>query len=481
MNKSGFKQHSRLQSWIWAALLGVSVAANAQAPLPTPQPLSSPVRQRLRAAILEVASSRDPNVVNIRPALASPLARLGDWNGALRLLRYDMNAPANYNELWHWRACQLAHAGKWNAVAPAAAHIKHLPVRADALLFAARTAIDRGVMLHAPGEASRQLETLLLAASPLLEKGAGIQQKAYSGYLWARGGDPISARRVFERTLASAKVADDLTEKQSKKNVKDSSPMRFQSGRDNTRMVLAFEAHAGQFQMALRHVVQVSDSTQVRQQLLYPLVHMARTPADIKTVAGMFDKWPDLRRTDLLFSLSILNSAQGDREQGRFWFEQARQLAAANEEATSTKENAYRGSRFSSDRVSDALWAVYAAHFLQDVALKVQTTQKLRVLAKQLPATSRFMKVEEVEVLPAWLDLQGRQRLGLAGPLTPENMDRITAVLLAASPSDLQFQSLETVASYYFLEKRPRKLLPVAQRMFQTARILNAAEQFKRS
>lgn len=112
-----------------SALLILTTSVRAQIPPPEPLLPSAPVRQKLRAAILEIAASSNANVENIRPDLALPLAQLGDWDAALRLLRSDLNAAWRSDELWQWRAYQLAQAGKWRAVPAIAAHIQRRDVR----------------------------------------------------------------------------------------------------------------------------------------------------------------------------------------------------------------------------------------------------------------------------------------------------------------------------------------------------------------
>jgi hypothetical protein len=188
------------------AASGAMPAANCFAQtLERPVPIvSSAMRQRLRRAILKIAMSEDPEYSNARPMLALPLAQLGDWNGALRLLEKDMNAPQNSDELWHWRANQLARAGKGREVPDAAAQIKSTSTRADALLFAARTLIERGVVLHDANADSPILQKLLSAATTLLNKPEDYSQLSYAAYLWARGGDFEAAQRVFARVTRRA-------------------------------------------------------------------------------------------------------------------------------------------------------------------------------------------------------------------------------------------------------------------------------------
>jgi hypothetical protein len=443
--------------WLLGTLVFGTSVARAQIPLFTPPPVSSQVRQKLRVAILEVAASPDPNVVNVRPDLALPLAQVGDWNAALRLLKDDLNAPQHSDELWQWRAYQLARAGKWREVPVAASNIRRVAVRADALLFAARTMVDRGIMLDAPDAASGELKALLLAASPLLKRDATIQQRAYYGYLWARGGDYGAAERVFARTVEAAKRLDAHQIAEYKENPRD--PVHTPFSSRSTESVLLLQARSGLLQSALRRADQANDY------LLGWWIAAARTQADLHALSRIVEKLPAERRVQHLFELSMVSSMRGDKVEGRVWFEQARQLATT---AAPALTRAQTGS---------AMFAFYAAHFLQDTALEAQTMEELRALAAELPESSRFMKAEEIAVLPAFLDLQARAMLGDAAPMPSlARLNEITAQLQAAPPSDMQFRALETVATHYFLHKQPGKLLSVAQTLLQTARSLAAAE-----
>jgi len=230
------------------------------------------------------------------------------------------------------------------------------------------------------------------------------------------------------------------------------------------------QARAGLLQAALRHADQADHF------LLGWWIAAARTRADLEALSRIIEKLPTERRIEHLFMLSMTSSVHGDKAQGRIWFEQARQLAATASPAAASPAAKERGA--GAHHVIDAF---YAAHFLQDAAFQAQTAEELRAFAAQLPSSARFIKPEEIAVLPAFLDLQARGMRGDAAPLPSlARLDEITAGLRAAPASDMQFRMLEIVAVHYFLKKRPEKLLPVAQALLQSARTLAAAEMAAR-
>lgn len=438
-------------------------AAWSQSPLPTPSPATSGVRQKLRAAILKIAASSDPQISNVRPDLALPMAQLGDWDAALRLLKDDMNAPRARNELWHWRAYQLAHAAQWREVMPVAAHIGPLEMRADALLFAARTAIERGVLLHQTTADSQTLETLLLKSAPLLAKKGSIEQKSYRAYLWARGGDLATAQRIFARVFTAAERADahEIEVRQKQETAKTPQySLRASFLSRHARNVLSMQAHAGLLLPALQHADQADDF------LLGWWIAGARTHNELEALSRVVEKLPASRSIEHWFALSLKSSARGDTAQGRVWFERGQSLLAEIPLSDHKKQQ-------------NALMAFYAAQFLPDVALQKQVVENFRTAVEQAPAAAKFMTVAEISALPALLELRDPQMIGEVRPLSLAQLDALAEQLRIAPPSKIQFDALETLAMHYFLQKQPEKLLPVARNLLTTAQFLAAQEAQK--
>lgn len=329
------------------------------------------------------------------------------------------------------------------------------------VLFAARKAIERGATLYPSDAQAQDLKKLLLSASSLLETNGSIKQKAYFGYLWARGGDLRAAERVFERTFQAALKADAQTREQLKTKT-DKDIGRIPSSADEARNVLLLQARAGLLQSALRHADQADDY------LLGWWIGMARTQFDLRALSQIVENWPAPRRAQHWFSLSIANSARGDLKQGRIWFERGRRIAQQNAALTRTNQQ-------------NVMLSFFAAHFLQDAALKSQTAQELRDLAEQQPASARFIKPEEIAAMPAMLDLSVKVQMGdSVASISAARLEQIAAQLGAAPPSDVQFRALEIVAAHYFLRKQPEKLLPVARTLLQTARALAQQAAAKR-
>jgi tetratricopeptide (TPR) repeat protein len=438
-----------------------SQVARRQAP-------TSQERARLRQAILGLAASSDPEYSNIRPNLALPLAQLGDWNSALRLLEKDMNAPRNSDELWHWRAYQLARAGKWHEGPSAARRIKSTPTQADALLFAARTAIDRGVMLYDQNSESQALSMLLQAAVPLLRRPEHYSQLSYAAYLWSRGGDIDASRRIFSRALQNARQCQQAEKPEvfSRKGKRHEIRHHDRAARG----VLMMQARAGMMQEVLRNSNALDDFD------ISWLPSLARTASDLRAVTTFLNTLPAERRVSSLFGLSITHSARGDKTQGRCWFDEARRLTAkvAEQEPNSQPDQAQRA------RLLATMSAFYAAHFLREPELEAATLNELKALAAKFPGPD--MRPEEMDVLPEFLDLEARNGMGLPIPMPPlHRIDEIARKLQNAGSSDLQFRALETTASYYVFYKREDRLLPVAQAMLRVARQLAPAEMAARN
>lgn len=445
---------------------GALTTAHAQAELAA-KPVSSELRQRLRAAILELAAA-PPNIVNVRPDLALPLAQVGDWDGALRLLRDDINAPRHRDALWQRRAYQLARAGKWREVPAAAAHITRVAVRADVLLFAARSAMDRGVVLETPLAGSAELKALMLQACALLARGGTRDQKIYSATLWARGGDYEAARRVFARELASARRWDAAQNAKYKRYAKfpGSGPFVHQTEQD----VLRAQARAGFMRDALRDAGEPDDF------LLGWLIAYARTREDREALDRIIETLPECRRITPRYELSMAASMRGDKEQGRAWYQQARALAAVAPMPAKVSPDA-RVMNF-----GQAQFAVLAARALHDAALEAEALQELRVAAAQVPTSPSSLKPNEIEVFATATELVVFRELGGAtsGP-APPRLDEIATELMAAPPSKVQFRGLEMAASHYLHNRQTAKLLPVAQTMLRTAQQLAKEEAAKRA
>jgi hypothetical protein len=423
--------------------------------------VSSPIRQRLRSAILEIAMAQAPEYSNARPMLALPLAQLGDWNGALRLLEKDVNAPQNSDELWHWRAYQLARGDQWRKVPGAAAHIRSTPTQADALLFAARTLIERGVMLRDAHADSPVLEKLLSAATTLLGSPENYSQLSYAAYLWSRGGDLEASRRVFARALQNARQS---ARSEKPEVFRDNKGRLHQIRRYDraARGVLMMQAHAGQMQSVLQNFAELDDFD------ISWLPSLARTQFDLRAVTSQIQKLPVQRQTSYLYVISIAYSARGDGKQARHWFDEARQIEA---KAAKQEDNA---------RASAVMSAFYAAHFLRDPQLEATTLNEFKTLAAQRPHAG--LQSAEFDVIPEFLDLEARSGMGLPFPLlTTARLDEIARKLQNARPSDLQFRALETTAGYYVFHKREDRLLPLAEAMVKTARALASAEMEERN
>jgi tetratricopeptide (TPR) repeat protein len=440
----------------------------AQAPERAAPEVSSAVRQRLRRAILDIAMPSDAEYSNVRSQLALPLAQLGDWDGALRLLEKDMNAPQNSDELWHWRAYQLARAGKWREVPDAAAHIRSTPTRADTLLFAARTMIERGIVLHGSNADSPMLQRLLSAATTLLGKPEDYSQLSYAAYLWRRGGDFEAAQRVFARALQNARHSAQTE----KPRVFQNKGKRHEMRRHDRAVqgVLMMQARAGLMQAVLRNFADLDDFN------ISWLPSLARTRSDLQAVTAHIKKLPAERQLSHLFGVSTAYSVRGDKAQARHWFNEARRLATKVAEQKPDSDS--KKSR--NAQIVAAMSAFYAAHFLRDAELEAATLNELKALAANYPVPE--MRPEVLEIMPEFLDLNARSRMGLPLPLpTPARIDEIARKLENAAPSDLQFRALETVAGYYVFYQREDRLKPVAEAMLQTARSLAPAEMKERN
>jgi len=434
----------------------------AQSPLPTPQPVTSAVRQRLRTAILDIAKKEEPAWSNNRPALALPLAQLGDWHGALRLLRDDMNAPQHSDGLWHWRAYQLARAGKWREVPGAAAHITQPAVHADALLFAARQSLDKGAMLDAATPSGFGLKALLLAASPVLDRSNQPVLLGYSAYLWSRGGDREAARRVAARAIEMMR-RNEAREKSKPKN--DPRRMWRADTLWDRRAVLQMMGHAGLLAEVLKEA-EAQDEF-----LIGGLLQSAHTTKDFDSIIGFVEKLPPARRAQPLFDIAAVFALRGDAAQARTWYERARTTAA---EVPNAKSSQRRGTRI--------MQALLMAGILGDAEMLAQARAEVADFVKQEKSFDKYVKPTDIDAIPIIYELQ-RPRLPRVKDSMPSSakLAEMFGKLQAIPASDLKFRCLEIIAGFYSYQKRTELLLPVAREMHATALALAADDTAERA
>lgn len=446
----------------FCTILFVTVSAQAQSPIPTPKPVTQEARQKLRAQILE--NVRGQYNENTKGELALPMAMLGDWDTALRLAKSDKYNPYRLEELWHWRAMQLARAGKWQAVRDAAKNIHALPVRADALMYAARLAIGSGISLPDEEAAPAELRSLLAESSALLRQSkAGVSQRSYNAYLWAMGGDHETAERLFAEIYTNAKKLDDQFLAERGKHSEEEQ-MRMGFNYPQTRDVLRFQAKCGHLPAAMKHIDDVQSFDWEW------MVSDIRTPADYETALRSTEKMPVERKVNSMLVLCYVLTLKGDKKGALDLYNQAQEVVLQLPKSTPQDKNAYEGVIYLSSII---------AHFLGDPGMEVQAMSNLRSLAEQSPEMRKDFTLDDLKVWPHFLDLNpfpGARPVSLA----PEKLEQIARELKAATPCDLQFRSLEALAARYWLQKRTAPLLGVAQAMLKSARAMEAAETAKR-
>ena len=463
-----------------ALILTTAPIARAQQPPPAPPIITSQLRQRLRAEILRTASQTNARYSNTRPTLALPLAQLGDWKTALRWTakENDMNSPRQANILWHWRAMQLARGGKWNEVAPAAAHLSQPAVRADALLFAARQMIERGVRLGSPLPQSRQLEEFLNSAASLLASASSAQQ-SYRAYLYARGGDVAASRRIFARIMPQAQRQDarSLIEAKTSKGERVS---YFTA--DNVRAVLRWQATSGLLSDTVNYAKNHLDSADDIS--LSWWIAGARNSSDLKSLDELVEQLPTSKRVLSLFSLAMSNANLGYRDRAIAQFESAHQLIP---EILATDKSKYaltpdkQQNAILQDRAYFIYPALLTALVIKDDDLIAQTETELREVARAMPPKSNFIKLEEIPSMAPAYKLFTPEVFTADKPLSASELAGIFEQLRAAPPSDLQFRALENLATRFYLLRKNDELLQVAQTMLSTARALQKAESAKRA